>query len=947
MDQITFTGGVISLSNPSYTVTGYGLGIYGGFNVTGSNLTAEVITVSPPTSISGGSFDAGSQDLSLDGGTISVLGTGLIGSSMSPNPMLITPSPAYPMNMTSSGSGSVQVSLVSFTNRMAIYSVQVLMPVNCPSQQVAATGDATVSMSTSGTLQMVGLFTNIINGTATWDGSGDMNWTQPDSTSWSGQTFYSGDTAQFLGAGLGTVNIPAAVTPAAVIVNASGDYTFAGAGGIGGTGGLTKSGAGKLTLSGMSGYAGSTVINGGTLEVQSSFCPAYSYYRFTPTALRGPNPDAVQLSELQFYVNGTWVAATSVTNPGGSNSSDGAPANANDNNTGTKWLDFNKGALVYYFSSAQAVTAYNWATASDWTPRDPIRWKVEASNDGSTWTMVDDKTGADQSVTDSRQTWQGPGNTQFPGWTLPSFGTGPVSIAGGATLRVNSPTAAPPGCGQISGAGMLDLNSAVSGDWGALNLSGGFTGKLLLEKGRVNSNPTTLGGTTSVEVRSGAQVLFYDGTANTYTYPQSYTIAGTGWGESAYPAALRVSGQSATLTGPVTLAGDTTVMQDSSGQLTFNGIISGGYNLTVQASGGAITFGAANTYSGATTVAAGTLKLAHSLALQNSALNTSGGTTLAFDSSVGSHAFTLAGLSGSGNISLQDNGANSVTLTVGNNNASTTYSGNLSGTGSLTKNGTGTLVLGGANTYTGTTTVNAGTLAVNGSLNTGSGAYADASGATLLVNGAFTTSGDISIMGALGGAGTVNANVSVYGALAPRSPGGTLTVNGTLSLLGATVMAVNRDSGSPRSDRVSAGTLYRYSSLVVTNTGVSALRSGDSFTLFSATSASGSFSPVTLPPLMPGLAWVNNLSTAGTLSVTGTAVPPRIRSSVYSGSAVTFSGTGGVARGTYYVLSSTNVAAAKSGWTAVATNSFDASGNFSFSAGVNAGPRQFYTISVP
>jgi autotransporter-associated beta strand protein len=561
--------------------------------------------------------------------------------------------------------------------------------------------------------------------------------------------------------------------------------------------------------------------------------------------------------------------------------------------------------------------------------------------------MVDDKTGADQPVTSARQTWQGLGNNQFPGWALPSFGSGPVSIAGGATLRLNPSTVAPPGCGQISGAGMLDLNSTVSGDWGALSLGSGFTGKLLLEKGRVNSNPTTLGGTTNVEVRSGAQLLFYDGTANTYTYPQSCTIAGTGWGESAYPAALRASGQSATLNGPVTLAGDATVMQDGSGQLALNGIISGGYNLTVQASGGAIAFGAANTYSGATTLTAGTLKLAHSLALQNSALNTSGGTTLAFDSSVGSHAFTVAGLSGSGNISLQDNSANPVTLTVGANNSSTTYSGNLSGTGSLTKSGTGKLTLGGANTYTGTTTVNAGTLALNGSLNTGSGSYSDSTSGTLLVNGTLTSGGDVTITGTLGGAGTINANVSDYGTLFPNSPGGTLTVNGSLSLMSKTVMAVNRDSGSPRGDRVSASTLYRYSSLLVTNTGVNSLRSGDSFTLFSWTTASGSFSPVTLPPLMPGLTWLNQLSTLGKISISGTAIPPQIRSSVYSGSSVTFSGTGGVARGTYYVLSSTNVAAAKSTWTPVTTNSFDASGNFSFSASVNSGPRRFYAIAVP
>ncbi len=51
------------------------------------------------------------------------------------------------------------------------------------------------------------------------------------------------------------------------------------------------------------------------------------------------------------------------------------------------------------------------------------------------------------------------------------------------------------------------------------------------------------------------------------------------------------------------------------------------------------------------------------------------------------------------------------TLSVGSNNLSTTVSGMISGTGgSLNKVGTGTLTLSGTNTYTGGTTITAGTL---------------------------------------------------------------------------------------------------------------------------------------------------------------------------------------------------------------------------------------------
>ena len=51
-----------------------------------------------------------------------------------------------------------------------------------------------------------------------------------------------------------------------------------------------------------------------------------------------------------------------------------------------------------------------------------------------------------------------------------------------------------------------------------------------------------------------------------------------------------------------------------------------------------------------------------------------------------------------------------VTINVADANASLTISGNISGSNNLAKTGTGTLLLAGANTYTGTTTINAGIL---------------------------------------------------------------------------------------------------------------------------------------------------------------------------------------------------------------------------------------------
>jgi len=113
-------------------------------------------------------------------------------------------------------------------------------------------------------------------------------------------------------------------------------------------------------------------------------------------------------------------------------------------------------------------------------------------------------------------------------------------------------------------------------------------------------------------------------------------------------------------------------------------------------------------------------------------------------------------------------------LTVGGNNQSTTFSGVISDCGgggggvcgaqtfnlglattggSLVKTGTGTLTLSGANTYTGATNVNAGTLQA-GAVNAfaSSSAFTVAGGATLDLNGTNQ------IIGSLAGAGTVSNN---------------------------------------------------------------------------------------------------------------------------------------------------------------------------------------------
>ena len=240
-------------------------------------------------------------------------------------------------------------------------------------------------------------------------------------------------------------------------------------------------------------------------------------------------------------------------------------------------------------------------------------------------------------------------------------------------------------------------------------------------------------------------------------------------------------------------------------------------------------------------------------------------------------ALTLASLSGYGNIRSDWSNTNVVRPLLVAQDINTTFYGNISGHAAnlrnvvLTKSGSGALTLSGvlgdwvtlnqsvgtltltaANTFTGTTTVSGGTLVVTGSL--------PATATTVSA-------------GTLAGTGTVKGATSVSGTLSPGTAGlGTLTLTNTLtfSAAGTAWIQVHKSGSTLSSGKVQGVTTLTYGgTLVVTATG-DALAAGDSFTLFSATSSSGAFATLNLPPLAAGLAW--DASTAGSLTVKAAAV---------------------------------------------------------------------------
>lgn len=141
------------------------------------------------------------------------------------------------------------------------------------------------------------------------------------------------------------------------------------------------------------------------------------------------------------------------------------------------------------------------------------------------------------------------------------------------------------------------------------------------------------------------------------------------------------------------------------------------------------------------------------------------------------------------------------------------------------------------------------------------------------------------------------------------------------------------------------GTLTEGGALIVTNVGAGALANGDSFQLFNAANYAGAFGSLALPALATNLLWnTNTLALDGTISVVA-LTSPTISNIQISGGDLVISGAGGANGWPFVILSATNLTGAA--WIPIATNQFDASGNFIFTNAVNPNqPQTFYKLQL-
>ncbi|HEX2592530.1 MAG TPA: autotransporter-associated beta strand repeat-containing protein, partial [Rhizomicrobium sp.] len=648
--------------------------------------------------------------------------------------------------------------------------------------------------------------------------------------------------------------------------NRSDAITFDGI--VSGSGALTQIGVGSTTLTGAQTYTGATTITSGTLALSGNGSIAAS------SGLT--DNGTFDISATTAGASITSMAGSGLVNLGTQNLTIVNPMSAFAGRiTGTGQLSILAGTQTLSGTSTYtgATTIAGGATIA-----------LSGSGSISSSARLTDNGTFDISATTN-------------GASIVSLaGSGDV-ILGARTLTISN--ASDTFSGDITGAGGLTVNSGTQTFGGLLNYSGdtsvntnatmiltgtsGLDSSNLIDNGLFDASGIA-GGSLTLRSLSGSGALNLG--ANTLNLANasgifSGTIATTGGlilqsGKEIITGALNYTGGTTIAGGTLqigngALAGSLTGDVLDNGTLafyradnyTFAGNISGSGTVSQIGSGTAILTGT-NTYNGGTTISRGTLQIGN------------GGTT---GSIVGD---------------VTDNGTFAF-----NRSDNVNYGGVISGTGGLSQLGSGSLIISGANTYTGTTLINAsGTLVLSGTgsiaasksvnnngildLSSASGGSVNlvslaGSGSTLLGANNLMLTGGSAITGTysgvisgtgglqvLGGTQTLSGTNTYTGATTVS--GGTLIVNGSIaSSSGVTVGTGGTLSGTGTvgsTTFTSGGTyLVDVSSLTASKLTVNGTASlagtllvdstdghlpvGQQFTVLSANSITGSFATVT------------------------------------------------------------------------------------------------------
>jgi autotransporter-associated beta strand protein len=417
-------------------------------------------------------------------------------------------------------------------------------------------------------------------------------------------------------------------------------------------------------------------------------------------------------------------------------------------------------------------------------------------------------------------------------------GTGAVNKNGAGTFTLSG-TAANTINGLVTvNGGTLSLSktAGVNAIAGALTVGDGTnaaTAKLLAANQIIDSSAVTVSANATFDMNSLAETIG--------------TLAGTG-AITNNTAGLTINGSGASnFGGTIAGAGSLTKSAASTGITTLSGNNSS-YAGNIIVNGGRLSVtnnGALGNAAGNTQIATGAELLFTGATVSTAepvTINGVGGTDNGAIAGIANSTVTLSGpitlatssqITASSGSTLTFSNANAITgtnvsLTLQGTTTTSAISGAISlGTGGLTKAQGGKWVLSGPNDYSGTTTVSAGTLLVNGT-HVNAGDYTVASGATLGGTGSITLAANTN-------------SVTVNGTFAPGASIESIDINtGDLTLGSTAITNIEIDLTGNLSDEVNVGDLLTYGgTLNVTFSGTNT--SGGSWDVFDFGSFTGTF----------------------------------------------------------------------------------------------------------
>jgi autotransporter-associated beta strand protein len=564
---------------------------------------------------------------------------------------------------------------------------------------------------------------------------------------------YSGSTVQV---DAGTLRDQTAAGEHSVVVGSGATYELSRSSGSGyltgdvsGAGALVKGGAGTVVYAGDATHTGGTAITGGKLDVGSYL--GHSGNLSGQVAIESGATLGFSRADASAFAGNTSGAGTVAKQSGGTLSVTGSLAHTGGTTVSAGTLRLGDGGTTGEISgsvsiSSGAIIAYNRS--------DGYLFTGTTTGAGALQVLVGTLT-ASGSLDHTGGTSIGNGS-QLVLTTGSSLG-GDTTLSDGSTLMFNRADNSTHD-GNVSGDGSITKSGA-----GTIALTGALapTGGSQVLGGTMQIGTGGTGGslTGNVYVNSGTTLAFNRADATTYagdiSGPGTLTQVGPGTlvltGDNS-PGATTVTagtlqvgngGAAGSLSGTISISTGATLSLDRSDASTYVGTTTGGGNI-IKSGAGTLTVTGNLGHTGDTTVSAGTLQLGN------------GGS---------------AGSLGAGEIAI----GSGATFAV-NRSDNLILANSISGAGMLMKAGDGTLTLTGTNSYSGATTVSAGTLQVGDGGNTGtiSGAVSLGSGTVFIIN----RSDGLSLSGAISGAGSLQ-----------KLGGNTVTLAGANTYTGATVVA--------------------------------------------------------------------------------------------------------------------------------------------------------------